>query len=201
MKLVCGIDQVKLVEQDGAPCGKKVWKERRWCMSGRSLIWHYFSLDTNQSFLVWNPPLVKRPGQNPNERRGSVAEGAQVLEYLLSRNVRTIAFCKVRKTCELLMMQLRDSLEKQQRGDLLGKVMSYRGGYLPMERRQIEKRLFNGDLLAVVATNALELGVDIGSLGTHFRLPYMSLCLHWYYIRCGGDDWDAMDYFSIGKSL
>ncbi|CDH48895.1 dead deah box helicase [Lichtheimia corymbifera JMRC:FSU:9682] len=139
MKLVCGIDQVKLVEQDGAPCGKK-------------------------SFLVWNPPLVKRPGQNPNERRGSVAEGAQILEYLLSRNVRTIAFCKVRKTCELLMMQLRDSLEKQQRGDLLEKVMSYRGGYLPMERRQIEKRLFNGDLLAVVATNALELGVDIGSL-------------------------------------
>lgn len=139
---------------------------------GRELDLTLFSLDTNQSFLVWNPPLVKRPGQNPNERRGSVAEGAQILEYLLSRNVRTITFCKVRKTCELLMMQLRDSLEKQQRGDLLEKVMSYRGGYLPMERRQIEKRLFNGDLLAVVATNALELGVDIGSLGTHSKFPY-----------------------------
>lgn len=118
--------------------------------------------------------MVKRPGQNPNERRGAVAEGAQILEYLLSRNVRTIAFCKIRKTCEMLMMQLRDSLEKQQRGDLLEKVMSYRGGYLPMERRQIEKRLFNGDLLAVVATNALELGVDIGSLGMlHLSFAYL----------------------------
>ncbi|KAI9314584.1 P-loop containing nucleoside triphosphate hydrolase protein [Dichotomocladium elegans] len=118
MKLLFGVDQVKLIDRDGAPCGQK----------------------------------------------GSIAEGALLLEFLLNKGVRTIAFCKLRKTCEMLMKQLRESLAKNQRNDILKKVMSYRGGYLPHERRMIERQLFKGELLAVVATNALELGVDIGSL-------------------------------------
>ncbi|KAI9488424.1 hypothetical protein BDB00DRAFT_932711 [Zychaea mexicana] len=138
MKLVFGVDNVKLVDQDGAPCGRK-------------------------EFIVWNPPLLN-PADPHSGRRGAVAEGADIFEYLLSHNVRTIAFCKIRKTCEMLMKQLRESLEKQKRLDILKKVMSYRGGYMPHERRKIEQQMFSGDLLGVVATNALELGVDIGSL-------------------------------------
>ena len=65
----------------------------------------------------------------------------------------------------MLMKHLRESLEKQQKQDVLKRVMSYRGGYMPHERRKIEQQMFSGELLGVVATNALELGVDIGSLG------------------------------------
>ncbi|KAG2226825.1 hypothetical protein INT45_005790 [Circinella minor] len=138
MKLVFGVNNVKLVDEDGAPCGKK-------------------------EFVVWNPPLLKQSDPH-SDRRGAVAEAADLLEYLLSNNIRTIAFCKVRKTCEMLMKQLRESLEKQNKLNMLKKVMSYRGGYMPHERRRIERQMFSGDLLGVVATNALELGVDIGSL-------------------------------------
>lgn len=67
------------------------------------------------------------------------------------------------------MRQLRENLEKKQKVDLLKRVMSYRGGYMPHERRKIERQLFSGELLGVVATNALELGVDIGSLGTSVK--------------------------------
>lgn len=63
------------------------------------------------------------------------------------------------------MKQLRENLEKKQNTDMLKRIMSYRGGYMPHDRRKIERQMFNGELLGVVATNALELGVDIGSLG------------------------------------
>ena len=135
MRTLFGIENIQWIDQDGAPHGQK-------------------------HFILWNPSLI-----TPQERRGAVAEGAALLEYFLERKVRTIAFCKVRKTCELLMKHIRESLERKQKREVLQKVMSYRGGYRPEERRRIEKRLFDGDLLVVIATNALELGVDIGSLG------------------------------------
>ncbi|KAG0186754.1 hypothetical protein DFQ28_007358 [Apophysomyces sp. BC1034] len=138
MKLMFGINRVKLINEDGAPHGKK-------------------------EFILWNPPY-----NNPNDislgRKSSITETAGLFEYLLTRNVRIIAFCKLRKTCELLMKQLRENLLSHQRKDLLDRVMSYRGGYIPQDRRKIEKKLFNGELLGVVATNALELGMDIGTL-------------------------------------
>ncbi|KAG1351765.1 hypothetical protein G6F62_002886 [Rhizopus arrhizus] len=134
MRTLFGIENIQWIDQDGAPHGQK-------------------------HFILWNPSLI-----TPQERRGAVAEGAALLEYFLERKVRTIAFCKVRKTCELLMKHIRESLERKQKREVLQKVMSYRGGYRPEERRRIEKRLFDGDLLVVIATNALELGVDIGSL-------------------------------------
>lgn len=139
MKTVFGIENVKLVDQDGAPHGKK-------------------------EFVVWNPSLI-HPTDDSSERRGAIAEGANIFEYLLENNIRTIAFCKVRKTCELLMKQLRDNLQQKQKKSMMNRVMSYRGGYTPYDRRKIESQMFNGELLGIVATNALELGVDIGTLG------------------------------------
>ncbi|KAF1797843.1 P-loop containing nucleoside triphosphate hydrolase protein [Mucor lusitanicus] len=138
MKAIFGIDNVKLIDVDGAPHGKK-------------------------EFIVWNPSL-HTPLDEHSERRGAIAEGADILEYLLENNVRTIAFCKVRKSCELLMKQLRENLQRKQRKDIMNKVMSYRGGYTAENRRKIESQMFSGELLGIIATNALELGVDIGSL-------------------------------------
>lgn len=139
MKSIFGIDNVKLVDVDGAPHGKK-------------------------QFIIWNPSL-NTPMDDMSERRGAIMEGANILEYLLENNIRTIAFCKVRKSCELLMKQLRENLQQKQRKDIMNKVMSYRGGYTAENRRSIERQMFNGELLGIIATNALELGVDIGSLG------------------------------------
>ena len=139
MKTIFGIEHVKLVSQDGAPHGKK-------------------------EFIIWNPALVN-PIDDMSERKSAVYEGALLFEYLLDHNIRTIAFCKVRKTCELLMKQLRENLVQKQKQGMMNKVMSYRGGYTPHDRRRIEKQMFNGELLGIIATNALELGVDIGTLG------------------------------------
>lgn len=139
MKTIFGIDNVKLVSVDGAPHGKK-------------------------EFVVWNPAR-SNPMDELSERTGAVHEGARLFEYLLDHKIRTIAFCKVRKTCELLMKQLRENLQQNGKRNMLNKVMSYRGGYTPHDRRRIESQMFNGQLLGIIATNALELGVDIGTLG------------------------------------
>lgn len=137
MKTMFGIENVKLINRDGSPHGKK-------------------------EFIVWNPALL-----NPTEkiRKSAVAEGALLMEYLIENNVRTIAFCKVRKTCELLMKQLRQNLLLKQKQNMVSRVMSYRGGYTPHDRRKIESQMFNGELMGIIATNALELGIDIGNLG------------------------------------
>ncbi|KAI7901494.1 P-loop containing nucleoside triphosphate hydrolase protein [Cokeromyces recurvatus] len=142
MKNMFGInDNINLVDIDGAPHGKK-------------------------EFIIWNPPIINPAvlDTKSEERRGAIAEGADILEYLLLNNIRTIAFCKMRKSCELLMKQVRENLQKKDRKEMMNKVMSYRGGYTVETRRKIEGQMFNGELLGIIATNALELGIDIGSL-------------------------------------
>ncbi|KAH7335388.1 P-loop containing nucleoside triphosphate hydrolase protein [Rhizoctonia solani] len=83
---------------------------------------------------------------------------------LMKQGVRTIVFCKIRRTCESLMKMVRKELASEGRSDILAKVKAYRGGYSQSDRRKIEHEAFSGNLLGIVATNALELGVDIGTL-------------------------------------
>ncbi|KAJ2716622.1 ATP-dependent 3'-5' DNA helicase [Coemansia spiralis] len=83
-----------------------------------------------------------------------------VAAHMLQCGLRGIVFCKQRQTCELVLRELLDCLEPE----LQHTVASYRGGYTPAERRAIEQRLFGGELRLVIATSALELGVDVGGL-------------------------------------
>ncbi|OBZ75158.1 putative ATP-dependent helicase HRQ1 [Grifola frondosa] len=108
----------------------------------------------HKDFLVWNPPL-KDP-----------------LDPGLGRLNRLILFCKIRKSCELAMKTLRAELTADGRLDILERVMSYRGGYSREDRRRIENEAFSGKLLGIVATNALELGVDIGVLDAVIMLGF-----------------------------
>src|SRR5439155_5599183 len=83
---------------------------------------------------------------------------------LVVAGVRTICFQRSRRGIELILRFARMRLEEQGHGDLAGRISPYRAGYTPQQRRDIEARLARGDLLAVVATDALELGIDIGEL-------------------------------------
>jgi DEAD/DEAH box helicase domain-containing protein len=104
-----------------------------------------------------NPPLLDK---EKGERRSLLTEGALVFANLVSQGVRTIAFAKTRKGAELIYRYAADRVGV----DLARRISPYRAGYTPRERREIEGRLFRGELLGVVSTSALELGVDVGSL-------------------------------------
>jgi DEAD/DEAH box helicase domain-containing protein len=93
-----------------------------------------------------------------------MAETAKLFCQLMLRGVRAIAFCRVRKQCEALLSAVKTELTNLERTEVLARVMSYRGGYTPQDRRQIEREMFDGKLIGIVCTSALELGVDIGSL-------------------------------------
>jgi hypothetical protein len=111
-----------------------------------------------------------------------------------------ILIFQVRRTCEHLMKQIRLNLQQNSKGDLLRRVMSYRAGYTPQDRRRIEKQMFSGDLLAVIATNALELGVDIGSLGTDSWYDQFSVSLpNVPHNRCRCDAWYSLVNICNGK--
>ncbi|KAH9997523.1 P-loop containing nucleoside triphosphate hydrolase protein [Russula vinacea] len=109
-----------------------------------------------KEFLLWSTPL--------SSNASPIAQATKIMSFLMKRGVRVILFCKTRKDCELAMKTLRTSLSMEKRHDVLDRVMPYRGGYQPLERRKIEHEAFSGKLLGLVATNALELGVDIGVL-------------------------------------
>src|SRR5829696_1187717 len=104
-----------------------------------------------------NPPLLDK---EKGERRSLLTEGALVFANLISQGIRTIAFAKTRKGAELIYRYAADRVGV----DLSRRISPYRAGYTPKERREIEGRLFRGELLGVVSTSALELGVDVGSL-------------------------------------
>ncbi|KAI5810860.1 P-loop containing nucleoside triphosphate hydrolase protein, partial [Pyronema omphalodes] len=138
MRNIFSLPSVQLVSNDGSPAGLK-------------------------QFLLWNTPY-KSPQDPSSGRADSIQEAARLFAQLILRGVRTIAFCRVRNACELLLQAVRHELGRLQRGDIGTRIMGYRGGYTAPDRRRIEADMFSGYLLGIVATNALELGVDIGSL-------------------------------------
>jgi DEAD/DEAH box helicase domain-containing protein len=111
--------------------------------------------------VMWNPPLVD---EALGKRASALGEAAKLLAELVSREVRTICFLKSRRGVELIQRFARLRLEDMGRADAAERIAPYRAGYTPTQRREIERRLAEGELLAVVATDALELGIDVGDL-------------------------------------
>jgi DEAD/DEAH box helicase domain-containing protein len=132
-------DEVELVSESGAPRG-----ERR--------------------FFLFNPPVVNA---ELGIRASCIKQAVMLATDLVRAEVSTIVFGQSRNSVEVMLRYLRDAVSSR-KGDGPwvdpARVVAYRGGYLPAERRSIEKRLRDGEILAVVATNALELGIDIGEL-------------------------------------
>lgn len=116
------------------------------------------------SIALWQPPLTSHAGENGAPvRRAASAETADLLADLVSSDVRTLAFVRSRVGAEQVALTAAAELEEVD-PSLPGRVASYRGGYLPEERRAIEASLRSGELLGLAATNALELGIDISGL-------------------------------------
>lgn len=113
-----------------------------------------------REFALWNPPFID---QARTTRRSPNAEAAYLFAALVRAGMRNITFARARKVAELILLYAREHL-KRTAPELVDKVKAYRAGYLAEERRAIERELFNGQLLGVTATNALELGIDVGHL-------------------------------------
>ncbi len=129
-------------EEDGAPRGEK-------------------------HFLFYNPPIVDR---ELGIRRSAVSDARLLAERFLEASVQTIVFARARLTTEVLLTYLRDAVQRE--GLPAEKVQGYRGGYLPSERRRIERGLREREVLGVAATNALELGINIGHLDACIMTGY-----------------------------
>ena len=131
-----GLDDVQLVDEDASPGARR-------------------------QIAMWNPPLEDEILQT---RRSVLSEAAELLARLVREGSRTICFMKSRKGVELVAKLASDELVKTGHRELADRVAPYRAGYTPQQRRELERRLTEGELLAVVTTDALELGIDIGAL-------------------------------------
>ena len=132
-----------LVDKDGAPRGRK-------------------------HFVLWNPPVLSRTTM---DRRSSNLEARDLLLSFLRDGYQGITFVRARQVAEVLLRYCQEELGKDG-GGIAKRVRAYRGGYLPEERRAIESALFKGELLGVISTNALELGIDVGSLDLALLVGY-----------------------------
>jgi DEAD/DEAH box helicase domain-containing protein len=108
-----------------------------------------------RTVALWNPPLVD---EELGQRASALAEASKLMADLVERGLRTLVFAKSRRSAELIHKFTADRL-----GDA-SRLSPYRAGYTAAQRREIEQRLFGGELLGVSATNALELGIDVGML-------------------------------------
>ena len=110
---------------------------------------------------MWNPPVIDPKTMT---RRSVLSESAELLADLVAGGMRTICFLRSRRGIELIQRFTRMRLDDLGHPELAERIAPYRAGYTPQQRRDIEARLARGELLAVVATDALELGIDIGEL-------------------------------------
>ncbi len=127
-------EPVSLVDDNGAPSGEKF-------------------------FIFYNPPVVNK---FLGIRRSYVKEARRIAALFIRHDLQTIVFAQSRLITEVLLTYLKEDFEKNVTQE--GLIRGYRGGYLPHKRREIEKELRSGKIRGVISTNALELGIDIGSL-------------------------------------
>lgn len=113
----------------------------------------------DREIVIWNTPLTDEAA---GTRGSALAEAASMLARMVRADLRTIVFMKSRRGVELIHRFAIDQLAD--RPDLARRIAPYRAGYTAAQRREIERRLAGGELMAVVATSALELGIDIGAL-------------------------------------
>jgi len=173
---------MELVSRDGSPRGAK-------------------------QFVFWNPPLIETAARGSSDdwrvggdRRSPLWEAVHLMTALVEEGIQTIAFVRTRLAAELIFKNTRDQLRHVSRR-LAESVHAYRGGYLPEERREIERRLVKRELLGVASTNALELGIDIGSLDACILVGYPgTIASLWQQAGRAGRGTEESVVFLIGQN-
>lgn len=123
-------------------------------------------------FLIFNPPVVD---PSLGIRKLAVQEGVRLAKDLYSHQVQSVVFTRSRRSVEIFLKYLQESTPNtslSSESGMGGQIRGYRSGYLPGQRREIERGLRSGHTRMVVATNALELGIDIGGLGAALLIGY-----------------------------
>ncbi|XP_058070568.1 ATP-dependent helicase hrq1 isoform X2 [Magnolia sinica] len=155
---LANLQMLELIENDGSPCGPKI-------------------------FLLWNPPLClknfpssmngsKSADTEAVARRSSpILEASCLFAEMIQHGLRCIAFCKTRKLSELVLCYTREIL-RETAPHLVDSICAYRAGYIAQDRRRIEADFFGGKLRGVAATNALELGIDVGHIDATLHLGF-----------------------------
>ena len=131
-----GLEEIALIDGDGSPA-------------------------PSRQIAMWNPPLTD---EALGTRRSALGEAAELLARLIGEGARAICFMKSRRGVELLSRLVKQELDTRGQPELAAQVEPYRAGYTPQQRRELEGRLTRGELRAVITTDALELGIDIGEL-------------------------------------
>src|SRR5215207_3308546 len=121
-------------------------------------------------FLIYNPPITD---PSLGLRKSSLLEGVRLAQDLLNQNIQSVIFARSRRSVEIILRYLQENQDPHlQITNDQAPIRGYRSGYLPAQRREIEKGLREGTIKTVVATNALELGIDIGGLGAAILVGY-----------------------------
>ncbi|KAI9327673.1 hypothetical protein BDR26DRAFT_842940 [Obelidium mucronatum] len=184
-------EKITLVNVDGSPAGKKhqiVWNPPP--VDGSIIPPPVNDDEDNEDKVEFENPNVNNDdmeiGHEENginapqpprkqqyiERVAPTVEAVNLCMEFLKNDIRFICFVKNRRTCETVLKEFYDRFEKTQTEKFRERVMSYRGGYSREDRREIERKMFDGKLFGIIATSALELGVDIGTLDVVLHLGY-----------------------------
>ncbi|XP_021731008.1 uncharacterized protein LOC110697909 isoform X2 [Chenopodium quinoa] len=132
-----------------------------------------------KSFILWNPPLLPKTVQRTDtriktivtKRSSPILEVSQLFAEMVQHGLRCIAFCKTRKLCEVVLSYTHEILQDTA-PHLSDSICAYRGGYVAEDRRRIESEFFSGKLCGIAATNALELGIDVGHIDVTLHLGF-----------------------------
>ncbi|KAF3438025.1 hypothetical protein FNV43_RR20781 [Rhamnella rubrinervis] len=161
-KELANLPKVELIQNDGSPSARKV-------------------------FILWNPILHQETVSNETnstvytrksaEGSAKVKSSSPILDVarlfaeMVQHGLRCIAFCRSRKLCELVLCYTREILEETA-PNLIDSISAYRAGYIAEDRRSIERDFFGGKLCGIAATNALELGIDVGHVDVTLHLGF-----------------------------
>uniref|UniRef100_A0A803N367 Uncharacterized protein n=1 Tax=Chenopodium quinoa TaxID=63459 RepID=A0A803N367_CHEQI len=151
---LANLPTMELIEKDGSPSAPK-------------------------SFILWNPPLLPKTVQRTGtriktivtKRSSPILEVSQLFAEMVQHGLRCIAFCKTRKLCEVVLSYTHEILQDTA-PHLTDSICAYRGGYVAEDRRRIESEFFSGKLCGIAATNALELGIDVGHIDVTLHLGF-----------------------------
>ncbi|PQQ02746.1 putative ATP-dependent helicase YprA [Prunus yedoensis var. nudiflora] len=159
---LASLTTLELIQNDGSPAARKLF-----------ILWNPF---VDQETVVKNPNNIMENGKSSDESANfksssPILDVSCLFAEMVQHGLRCIAFCKTRKLCELVLCYTREILQ-QTAPRLVDSICAYRAGYIAQNRRRIECDFFDGKLCGIAATNALELGIDVGHVDVTLHLGF-----------------------------